>query len=309
MLTILTFADLLSLSPTALTDWKKALLLSLFNKSMRLLDREYEQPASRPLMKLVDKVIKGHESESLTCGVIQEHVGQLPEQYVNVNTPDRIRDHLRGISHLDHKGVWSSFRKWSDVTLLTVITRDYPKALSDICGTITASDINILGAWIFTRNDGIIIDMFLVVGPEGVPVIDADIQKSFKHNLDKVFTGHVPVTKLITSHADRWKRKRKRIIYRPPQVRIHNDVSTRYTVIDVFAMDYTGLLYDISSVLASFKVDIHTAKIGTDEDRVADAFYVRKSGGGKIEDPELLKEIVAAILETLNRAYPETVTG
>ncbi len=309
MLTILTFADLLSLSATALTDWKKALLLNLFNKSMRLLDREYEQPASRPLRKLVDKILKGHESNYLTREIIQEHVGQLPEQYVNVNTPQRIRSHIRGISRLDHKGVWSSFRKWSDVTLLTVITRDYPKALSDICGTITASDINILGAWIFTRNDGIIIDMFLVIGPEDAPVISPGLQKSFKYNLDKVFTGHMPVTKLIASHADRWKRRRRRIIYRPPQVRIHNDVSTRYTVIDVFAMDYTGLLYDISSVLASFKVDIHTAKIGTDEDRVADAFYVRKSGGGKIDEPELLKEIEAAILDTLNRAYPETVTG
>ncbi len=309
MLTILTFADLLSLSPTALTDWKKALLLNLFNKSMRLLDREYEQPATRPLSKLIDKVLKGHESETLTRKRIQDHVGQLPEQYVIVNTSERIRDHIQGISRLDHKGVWSSFRKWRDVTLLTVITRDYPKALSDICGTITASDINILGAWIFTRSDGIIIDMFLVVGPEDAPVIAPELQKSFKHNLDRVFTGHEPVTKLITSHANRWKRKRRRIIYRPPQVRIHNDVSTRYTVIDVFAMDYTGLLYDISSVLSSFKVDIHTAKIGTDEDRVADAFYVRKSGGGKIENPELLKEIEEALLETLNQAYPETVTG
>ena len=83
----------------------------------------------------------------------------------------------------------------------------------------------------------------------------------------------------------------------------------RRKVIDVFAMDYTGLLFDVSSVLASFKVDIHTAKIGTDEDRVADAFYVRKSDGGKIEDPDSLAEIEAALLDTLNRANPEQVRG
>ena len=70
---------------------------------------------------------------------------------------------------------------------------------------------------------------------------------------------------------------------------------------DVFATDYTGLLYDISNVLASFQIDIHTAKVGTDEDQIADAFYVRKRGGGKIEDKAELKMITDMLFETLNK--------
>ena len=200
-------------------------------------------------------------------------------------------------------GVWASFHHMSDVTLLTVITRDYPKALSDICGTITSSDINIVGAQIFTRNDGIIIDMFLVVDAQGDSLIDRETQKAFKQSLRDVISGAVTVSELIKTHIHRWKRRKRKVIFSPPRVGIHNDISSSYTVIDVFAIDYTGFLYDVSSVLASYNIDIHTAKIGTDEDQIADAFYVRKSGGGKIEDKETLKKITGTLLETLSKAY------
>ena len=204
---------------------------------------------------------------------------------------------------MKNDGVWVSFHHLSDVTLLTVITMDHPKALSDICGTITSSDISIVGAQIFTRNDGIIIDTFLVVDEQGNSLITPEIQKTFKNNLRKVISGKINVEDLIKTHIHRWKRRTRKVIYSKPRVRIHNDISPRYTVIDIFASDYTGLLYDVTSVLASFNIDIHTAKIGTDEDQAADAFYVQKSSGGKIDDEETLTKIKGKLIEILNETF------
>ena len=65
-----------------------------------------------------------------------------------------------------------------------------------------------------------------------------------------------------------------------------------------FATDYTGLLYDITSVLAGHGLDIHTARIGTDEDQAADAFYVSKDGA-KIEDTKKIEVLSADIIERL----------
>ena len=164
-------------------------------------------------------------------------------------------------------------------------------------------------AQIFTRNDGIIIDTFLVVDENGNSVITSELQKIFKDNIRKVVSEEVTVENLIQTHMNRWKRRRKKVIYSHPRVRIHNDISSEYTVIDVFATDFTGLLHDIADVLASYDIDIHTAKIGTDEDQIADAFYVQKSSGGKIDDDKILGEIKEKLIKTLDKAYMTSQKG
>ncbi|MFC1608521.1 ACT domain-containing protein, partial [Candidatus Latescibacterota bacterium] len=126
-------------------------------------------------------------------------------------------------------------------------------------------------------------------------------QREFKRLLPKIFSGAHNVPELIKSHVRRWKRRKKHVVYSPPRVVFHNDISSRYTVVDVFATDYTGLLYDITSVLASHDIDIHTARIGTDEDQVADAFYLRKDGG-KIDNEEMIERLSDEIVERLTGA-------
>ncbi|MCD6307619.1 MAG: HD domain-containing protein, partial [Candidatus Latescibacteria bacterium] len=301
MLTLLTFADLMALSEGALTEWKKTLLRDLYRRALMLIEKGYEQHAASRGQDI------GAIAESLAGdfppGMVREHLRLLPGQYIRVTSRSAIRRHIRGIGIMKQRGVWASFRRTGDVTLLTVVADDYPRALSDICGTITASGINITGARIFTRNDGVIIDAFLVTDVDGNAVIPNEIQRSFKRNIADIVGGATDAARLIAAYLRRWRRKKRNVVFAPPRVRIHNDVSSRYTVIDVFTIDYTGLLYDITSVLASFKIDIHTARVGTDEDQVADAFYVRTGAGEKIVDDKAKLNIERALVERLNEAF------
>lgn len=301
MLTLLTFADLLALSEEALTEWKKALLINLYHKTMVYLEKGFEKLITKSGKDIIKRVLRVRR-DSVSERKVRDHLKLLPEQYIRITKPSSISAHIIGIECMKLTGVWASFRHMNDVSSLTIITKDYQRALSDICGTITSSDISIIGAQVFTRDDGIIIDTFLVVDENDNSLIDPDTQKTFKKNLRRVISGEVDVIDLIQTHINRWKRRKRKVIYTQPRVKIHNDISSNYTVIDVFAMDYTGLLYDISSVLASFNIDIHTAKIGTDEDQVADAFYARKRAGGKIEDNETLKKITKKLIEELGKA-------
>ena len=132
----------------------------------------------------------------------------------------------------------------------------------------------------------------------GEPLIPPESQREFKKILPKFIAGELNVRDLIASHIHRWRRRKKNVVYAPPRVKFHNDISSKYTVIDVFANDYTGLLYDITSVLAANGIDIHTARIGTDEDQVADAFYIRKDGR-KIEDRATIDKLTGEIIERL----------
>ena len=302
MLTLITFADLMALSESAMTEWKKTLLRGLYGKALILIEKGYEEQIVSVRKHSIDAIVKAL-SKTIPAAVVREHLDLLPDQYIRVTGRSSIRGHIRGIELMKKRGVWATFQRGEDITLLKVITRDHPRALSDICGTITSSDINIVGARIFTRNDGIIIDTFLVMNGDGGTAIPPETQKMFKQNIASVVKGEADVQAMIDSYHRRWRRRRKNVVFSPPRIRVHNDISTRYTVIDVFAIDYTGLLYDITSVLASHNIDIHTAKIGTDEDQVADAFYIQGPDGGKIEDESTIEELKQAVIDRLKRAY------
>ncbi len=299
MLLLLTFADLMALSPTALTDWKRSLLWDLYQRGLHHIEYGYERHTTRSRTQAIETAIAAFPSTARPD--IRAHLEKLPEQYVRVTRPETVARHLRGIAAMQRHGAWASFRRRGAISHLTVITPDYHHALADICGAITASDINILGARIFTRSDGIVIDTFLVTDPAGGAVSDTAVQRSFKRNLGLVVRHEDTAAALIRSHSRRWRRRKKNVVYAPPRVSIRNDISRRHTVIDIFATDYTGLLYDITSVLADLGLDIHAARIGTDQDQVVDAFYVQLNGE-KITDPARLEEIERALIGALERA-------
>lgn len=300
MLTLLTFADLMALSPGALTDWKRALLWELYRKTLHRLEGGYETMSRAMIKREIDSVVS-KLAGTIAEETVRDHLNSLPEQYLRTVTPATIRRHIEGIGAMKKKGAWASFRRRDGLTALTVITRDHPRALADICGTITSADISILGAQIFTRSDGIIIDTFLVADSEGRGLIPADNQRDLKRTLPPIMNGDNAVPELIDRHARRWKRRRRKVVYSPPRVRFHNDISTRFTVIDVFATDYTGLLYDITSLLADSGIDIHNARIGTDEDQVADAFYVQRDGE-KITDETVIERLSGKIIASLSQS-------
>ena len=66
----------------------------------------------------------------------------------------------------------------------------------------------------------------------------------------------------------------------PTQVRVDNEISSAFTVLDVFTEDKPGVLYTITRTLAEHGLDIHRSRVGVAGDRVADIFYVRDIATG-----------------------------
>ena len=77
----------------------------------------------------------------------------------------------------------------------------------------------------------------------------------------------------------------------PLRVVVDNESSDRYTVIDVFAHDRPGLLYQITRALYELQLSVVLAKIATHFDQVLDVFFVTDAAGKKIHDGERLKTI------------------
>ena len=78
------------------------------------------------------------------------------------------------------------------------------------------------------------------------------------------------------------------------EVKIDNESSDRHTIIEVFADDKQGLLFVIARSLVGLRLSIHSARIGTRLDQVADVFYVTAESE-KIQDPQICRHIQETI--------------
>ena len=68
-------------------------------------------------------------------------------------------------------------------------------------------------------------------------------------------------------------------------MRIDNETSDRFTILDVFADDRQGLLYVITNAIFQLGLSVHAARISTRLDQVADVFYVTIRKGRRWRRP------------------------
>ena len=156
--------------------------------------------------------------------------------------------------------------------------------------------VNVVAANIYTWGDGTAVDIFKAT-PHSDPRRAREIWKKLEKDVEDAFMGNLPL-------EDRIKEKSQPSILNtefkpshPPKIRVDNRASDFFTLIEVFADDRIGLLYDITRTLFELGLDIRIAKIATKGDQVADIFYVRDLEGQKVED----ENETARIVETLNK--------
>ena len=86
----------------------------------------------------------------------------------------------------------------------------------------------------------------------------------------------------------------------PPSVRMSNDESDFYTVIDVTANDRPALLYDITRALSHLGLDVVMSRVSTRSNRVIDAFYVTDEGH-KVLEGDRQKQIEEELLQAIRQ--------
>ena len=83
------------------------------------------------------------------------------------------------------------------------------------------------------------------------------------------------------------------------QVLVDNEASHIHSVIELMARDRTGLLHDVTRVIAELGLSIVTAHISTYGTQVADVFYVKDNFGMKILSAAKTKQIREKLLEVV----------
>jgi [protein-PII] uridylyltransferase len=164
-----------------------------------------------------------------------------------------------------------------------------------------------LDAAIFSRTEGTsvgkgeAVDIFRIRKAAGGAVTDDSKIAAISRDLEAVLTGQTTVDALLAARpvsSSLFERSRPEVP--STEVKVDNDISRDFTVLDVFTQDRPGVLYTIARVLHEQSLDIHWSKVATEADRVADIFYVRdKATGAKVLDAGRIDELRAALLSAL----------
>ena len=302
MLYLLALADLKSVGPEALSHWKEGLLEELYLKIAEVLEKgDWEGERIQAKIQRAREEVAALLKQEFSQEELEGELRSISPRYLLSFSPEEIAGHIRMAHQLgDNLYLSDLVQNLKDnCSQFIICTRDKTGLFAQISGAFAANGINILSARINTREDGIALDIFDVNDGQGNAVQDDYKWNQFHTHLKGILSGEVDVGKLVAERRRPSPLGEKRVPRVPAQVIIDNDVSEHYTVIDVYAHDRIGLLYDIARTITSLGLTIDFSKIGTKVDQAVDVFYVKDLNGAKILDEDKLEEIRGALLEVV----------
>ena len=299
----LTAADIAAVGPGVLTKWKESLLIELYLRALPEVSGEraaVEEPES--LRRIAGDVIQQaafSKQPGIDLAWVESQLRQFPMRYAYGTTPARIAAHLSAVRRL-HVGdvlIESDYNQELDTCEYAVVAHNdlTPGVFSKIAGVLAANGLQVLDAQILTRNDGIIVDTFQVTDPDFNGPPPAERRQTIGERIAAVLKGWEHVDDVLRRGA-RLKLTRSVLAHRQAtEVRIDNETSDGFTIIDVFADDRQGLLYVITNAIFQLGLSVHAARISTRLDQVADVFYVTDHLGRKIRDHGQLERVRTGI--------------
>ena len=301
MLFLLTVADSKATGPKAWNDWTENLLKDLFLKTMSII--KTGELASKKTQRLIEKKKKEVLSilrESWREEEVTRQLSAMSRRYLLYVPPQNIVDHINLYRNLgDRDYIWQITKEnESDMRTVSICGKDKPGFYSKLSGVFFQNNIDIVGSQAYALGDRHILDIFHVRPPQDRLFEKEKWEKAGRdltcaleddHYLDNVLE-RIP-SELTISSGSRPE---------PNQVRIDNETSSFFTIIEVLTYDFPGLLFAVTNTLYRAGVNVNVAMVATKVDQVIDVFYVRNiEGDQKIESEEKLEEIKTAIINRL----------
>lgn len=302
-LLLLSYADANAVAPGIWTPWKEALTVELYNKTRDWLTGKAAPLQNTPeMLKEIKNKVSAELKGKVSAAAIENHLNLMPARYSIFTPVPLIARHvwlaegLRGKPFLTDWGADSGNETMREVT---VCTRDRLGLFTLLAGCFTLHDINITGAQISTRRDGLVMDTFRVSNLNASLPLEKRILERFSHSLEKSLEGTLDLDEAVQRHENQIRSKLvvpKKI---PPVVLLDNRISDSKTVVEVQALDRLGLLFHISKVLARLDIDISAAKISTERALAYDVFYITDKTGEKITAEAAQNKIIQTLQREL----------
>jgi [protein-PII] uridylyltransferase len=301
MLYLLTVADSMATGPKAWNDWTSSLLKNLFFKVLNVLERG--ELASGRAVRTVEKkrqAVIGAMAMKMVPDQLERLLNFMSPRYMLYTPVGNIPKHLQLFARIgDRPFVWHIHNSPdSDTRTVTICAKDRPGLISRIAGVFTLNNIDILDVQIFTWRNNIALDVFEVTPPPD-PIFEDERWNRACRNLEDALADRLDLGKELIRKKNDAASIRPFTAERPTVITVDNTTSSFFTIVEVVTFDFPGLLFRVTDALLKCGLDIWVAKIATKVDQVVDVFYVRDFDGQKVDAPQQVAAVEAAIREIL----------
>jgi [protein-PII] uridylyltransferase len=274
-LTLLTYADISAVNPTAMTPWRLEQLWRTYSAGRRQLTRELDS----------DRIhgMEGFPSEERTPEFAKFLEG-LPTRYLRTHTPEEVGCHCALARRADEFGVAVEVVQQKDSFLATVLATDRPGLFASICGALASFGLNIVKAEACANASRLALDQFRFTDPLRTLELNPTETDRLRKIVERVVVGTEDVKVLLKRR--RAVPARGRLTQVAPVVRFDNEVSDAATLVEFVGEDRPGLLYDLATAFSAAGCDIELVLIDTEAHKALDVFYVTREGAKVDEEVE-----------------------
>lgn len=300
---LLTVADSMATGPKAWNEWTQVLLRDLFLKTSGIIkNRELATwKSSRIIDEKREKVLSITANEGGDRQTLLSMLDRLNHRYLLSVSPQDMAAHLmlyKGYKEQNVDFLWTiETEDDSEIRTVTICGKDRPGFYSKVAGAFFLNGLNIVGSQAYTLIDDCALDIFKVMPPKDRVFEDEKWEKA-RQSLHKALADDTYLDRLKKNLPERIAPVSGGVL-KSNKVRIDNETSSFFTVIEVFTYDFPGLLFLITDTLYRLGLDVRVAMVATKVDQVVDVFYVKYADDGKIDGMEDVDRVQDAILDAL----------
>ena len=318
MLLVFTYADSKGTNEDGWSAWKESLILRLYNSARHyLLENEHASEEFESNKADLKRATLSLTETGVTSDQIDAHFAQMPDGYFRYRHPRDIALHASLISEFKRQQsaspdamscalAWGHHDKLG-YSFLNLVAHDQAYLLERVSHALASCKLNILSADVFTRPDGIVLDLIRVNDRRGEAILSENKRSQVEQAIrqtraaDEVSKDDLKVERSIMSSEAPG-------ITVPTGVWIDNVENPHYSILSIQAVDRLGLLFEILREVRRSNFSTARARICTENGVAMDSIYITDQNGRKIEDEDALAGLVTSIrsfIKTKDPTVPE----